>query len=366
MKKRTTEDFKRDIFNLFGNDFLVIGQYINNDTKIKMFHRKCKQEFDITPHYFLKKCDCPICAKTATYRVTDTSTFKKRVLELTGDKYEVIGEYTGINKKIKMKHKICGYEYETQPNNFLHGSRCPKCGGTLKKNTEMFKDEIYELVGNEYSLLSEYLGNNKKILFKHNTCGSKFECTPSNFLKGHRCTKCTNKYHKNTEDFKKEVYQLVGNEYEIVGEYINNKTKIKIKHNCGYEYETKPNLFLNGCRCPKCQISTSKGEDKIENFLTQNNVEYISQKKFNELLGVGNRQLSYDFYLPKYNLLIEYQGIQHEKCFKFFGGKKRLIKQQEHDNRKRNYAKNNNIKLLEIWYYDFDNIEKILKNQLST
>ena len=36
MKKRTTEDFKRDIFNLFGNDFLVIGQYINNDTKIKM------------------------------------------------------------------------------------------------------------------------------------------------------------------------------------------------------------------------------------------------------------------------------------------------------------------------------------------
>jgi hypothetical protein len=39
--------------------------------------------------------------------------------------------------------------------------------------------------------------------------------------------------------------------------------------------------------------------------------------------------------------------------------------QQEHDKRKREYAEKHNIKLLEIWYWDFDNIETILKKELN-
>jgi hypothetical protein len=70
---------------------------------------------------------------------------------------------------------------------------------------------------------------------------------------------------------------------------------------------------------------------------------------------------SYDFYLPIYNLLIEYQSIQHEH---YIPGLHKSIKdfeiQQEHDRRKREYANKNNIKLLEIWYYDFDRINEIL------
>ena len=66
------------------------------------------------------------------------------------------------------------------------------------------------------------------------------------------------------------------------------------------------------------------------------------------------------FYLPKYNMLIEYQGKQHECAVEFFGGEEKFKIQQEHDKRKREYAKLNNFILLEIWYYDFDNIEEIL------
>lgn len=40
-------------------------------------------------------------------------------------------------------------------------------------------------------------------------------------------------------------------------------------------------------------------------------------------------------------------------------------RQQEHDKRKREYAKKNNIKLLEIWYWDFDNIEGMFKRELN-
>jgi hypothetical protein len=63
--------------------------------------------------------------------------------------------------------------------------------------------------------------------------------------------------------------------------------------------------------------------------------------------------------------LIEYQGEQHEYPIKLFGGEKQFKIQQEHDKRKREYAEFHGIQLLEIWYWDFDNIEKILEETLS-
>ena len=96
----------------------------------------------------------------------------------------------------------------------------------------------------------------------------------------------------------------------------------------------------------------------------------ITQKTFNDLRGIKGGLLSYDFYLPEYNLLIEYQGEFHDINLKNDYNyteylRKNLQKQYEHDKRKREYAKNNNIKLLEIWYWDFDNIESILQKELN-
>jgi len=150
-------------------------------------------------------------------------------------------------------------------------------------------------------------------------------------------------------------------------------------------YEVKCNSFINGSRCPECDYS--KGEIRIGNYLNYkefikifqedydelnnkyNNNYYIAQKKFNGLKGSNNGDLSYDFYLPKYNLLIEFQGKQHEKPVDFNGkGKKyaeeRFKTQVEHDRRKKEYAENKKIRFLEIWYKDFDNIETILEKEL--
>ena len=94
------------------------------------------------------------------------------------------------------------------------------------------------------------------------------------------------------------------------------------------------------------------------------------QKKFDNLKGLGNRKLSYDFYLPSYNLLIEFQGEQHERPVIFRGVSKEkaqenFLKQQEHDKRKREYAKTHDINLLEIWYYQVNLINEILENKLG-
>lgn len=135
------------------------------------------------------------------------------------------------------------------------------------------------------------------------------------------------------------------------------------------DYITTCNVFTRPCehRCPLC--NESKGEKKINNYLLVNSIKFERQKKFDGLMGVSGGLLSYDFYIPEKNLLIEFQGIQHTQPVDFFGkgmkfAKERFHIQQEHDHRKREYAINNNIKLLEICNTDFNKIEKILDEVL--
>ena len=115
--------------------------------------------------------------------------------------------------------------------------------------------------------------------------------------------------------------------------------------------------------CPIC--CESKGEKKIRYWLEKERVEFESQVSYSDLLGLGGKHLSYDFYIPSLNLLIEYQGEFHDGSGNNEFTSLNLGRQQEHDSRKKTYAKNNNINLLEIWYWEFDNIEKILKRIIN-
>lgn len=74
------------------------------------------------------------------------------------------------------------------------------------------------------------------------------------------------------------------------------------------------------------------------------------------------RPLPFDFYLPEYNICIEYDGEQHNRSVKHFGGDKAFYTRIKHDNIKNEYCKNNGISLLRIPY--FKNIEEELNNFL--
>ena len=144
---------------------------------------------------------------------------------------------------------------------------------------------------------------------------------------------------------------------------VNKKMKFKCLQ-CGHIWMAKPNNLITGERsgCPMCNVS--KGEKRIKEILKNENIDYIYQKEFNGLIGINGGKLSFDFYISSFNCLIEYQGEFHDGKARHQTENK-LLKQQEHDRRKREYAKQHNINLLEIWYWDFDNIEQIIKNYLS-
>ena len=62
---------------------------------------------------------------------------------------------------------------------------------------------------------------------------------------------------KSHEEFVKEIYTLVGDEYTILGKYTTYKEKIRIRHNSercnNHEFEMSAKCFLNmGHRCPVC------------------------------------------------------------------------------------------------------------------
>ena len=70
--------------------------------------------------------------------------------------------------------------------------------------------------------------------------------------------------------------------------------------------------------------------------------------------------------MPDYNLLLECQGEQHEHfCKGMHENKSDFKRQQEHDRRKFNYALEHNYIPMEIWYWDYDNIEEILIRELG-
>lgn len=97
---------------------------------------------------------------------------------------------------------------------------------------------------------------------------------------------------------------------------------------------------VQSCGCKR----SSQYEDFIENILTSLNIDFEKQKRFNDCRL--KYMLPFDFYIPKYNLCIEYQGKQHYVPIKYFGGEKHYKKQLERDKIKKDYCIANNINLL--------------------
>lgn len=105
----------------------------------------------------------------------------------------------------------------------------------------------------EYVLLSdEYVNNMTKLLVKHNTCGEAFETNYQRFAAGCRCPNCYGNKKKGIESVKEEI-ESVPNYKLLTTEYINNKQKLDILHeSCGNVYKSDINNFHRGCRCPYC------------------------------------------------------------------------------------------------------------------
>ena len=131
-----------------------------------------------------------------------------------------------------------------------------------RKTHEEFIEQLNKVHGEGvYIPLEKYINSQTKILIRHNRCGHEWIVIPNALLRGEGCPVCgkerrIQKQTKTHEEFVKEVKEKYGDEYEVLGEYINSQTKILVKHNCKkcnyHEYMVIANGFLRGNRCPVC------------------------------------------------------------------------------------------------------------------
>lgn len=183
-----------------------------------------------------------------------------------------------------------------------------------------------------------------------------------NLLSGKKCLQC----YLDNKVFSKE--KIINKFKDIHGDYYkynfndfkNLHSKIEITCNKGHTFSQKIANHLQGKGCPICRESL--GERIISNYLSSNNINYIRQKKFDDCIYIN--RLPFDFYIPKLNLAIEYDGIQHYMPIKQFGGEEEFKKIIIKDKIKNDYCSNNNIKLLRISYKDNIYKELLLINKL--
>ena len=353
--KKTDAEFKDEVYSLVGNEYEFIDPYQGAFTKTRVKHNKCGKVYKVQPSNFLIGERCPQCATKAHIK-TDTQ-FKKEVKNLVGDEYKFLDSYQDSHAKLRVKHAKCGNIYEVQPYAFLNGRRCPYCSANANKTDVRFKKEVFDLVGGEYTFLDQYINSQTKIQVKHNKCGHIYKVKPNNFLRGYRCPYCNGNAKKTDNQFKREVYALVGSDYIFLDEYVANKIKLRVKHKkCNNVYKVTPSDFLTGYRCPFC--NSPKGEVAINKILKSLGIKYEYQKTFNDLRDT--QPLSYDFYIPSQAILIEYQGIQHYEPVDYFGGEAQFKLQQKHDKLKSDYAKKHGYNLIAIPYTE-DTFSKIKK-----
>jgi predicted Zn-ribbon and HTH transcriptional regulator len=130
-KSKTHDEYVKEVNNLFGNDYTILGIYKNATTKLLVKHNKCSYEWEVYPRNILTgQSKCPNCSQRIKYT---TETFNKMLNELTHGEYFIDSEYVNMFTKVSMNHQ-CGYSWKVRPNDFIHiGVRCLICNASSSK-----------------------------------------------------------------------------------------------------------------------------------------------------------------------------------------------------------------------------------------
>jgi len=307
-------------------------------------------------------------------KITQEEATKKVFERCKEMNYELLKPFIYKNNKTKLNLK-CNkddYEWLIIYDNFINRkSGCIKCSNvyspTQKEANEKVLSRCKEM---NYELLKPFIYKNQKtnIHLKCKKDNYEWISNYQNFTDSKRgCARCSHNNKLTQEEANenvltkcKEMNYTLAEPFIYIGA---GKTKLHIKCNIDGHCWTPiyNNLINKKYGCPKCN-NISKGERIIFSILNKKNIFYNTQYKFDDC--VDKYSLKFDFYLPDYNMCIEYDGIQHYEIINFFGGEKEFQNRQKRDNIKTQYCKDNNIKLLRIPYTDYNIIEQIIFNTI--
>lgn len=349
-------------------------KYINSRTKVEIV---CPEHgsFLMKPNAHFNGQGCPICGRIrANEKITlDYNQFKERARSIHGNQYDyLISTYSKYTSKMEMVCKDHGSFHQTPHSHISMFAGCPKCGyEKAAKSNSLPWDTVHEMFisthGKRYMYEKEsFLNVSTKmniICKKH----GRFIQAPYQHYGGSGCPKCgVEEVHEGLklsfQDFLKEAQKTHGKKYDYSdSEYTTIHTPIKIICKRHGDFLQVPRDHYRGSGCPKC--NSSKGEREIRKILKKWKIPFEEQKTFDDLKLKSN--LRCDFYLPKENVVIEFNGLQHYEPIALFGGELGLKQTQKRDKAKYKYLKEKGIRLV-IVRFDEINIERFLFQKAIT
>jgi len=408
VKRMYYNEKHKNIVEKRGDRYKYLGSYKtkevtldgkNKNGKKNYFRVKCPYcggEYDVRIDHFVDGGQCINCCHTyenslAHYIQVELKRGLNEFWDWNNNELNPYHIYKNSTKKVKIKciEKDYHGNYSIDPHHFIRGNRCSYCGNHKVHPKDSFGQWLIDTYGDD--AIEKYWSNknivnpfsiatqsNKKVWMlcqnkKYHNDNGGYEISPGNFYYGYRCPYCgKHKVHlKDSFGYlypDKARYWSKNNKKSALEMYPKSSTK-KYKficEKCGQEFEkylSDLNETNNGVICQNC--NASQLEQSTKEILDKYKIKYYREYMYNDLMGIGNKNLRFDFYLPDYDTLIECQGIQHEEWQRTWMAKYKFEKQLEHDKRKKDYCKKNGIKLIEIWYNEIENIEEILKKELS-
>ncbi len=186
-------------------------------------------------------------------------------------------------------------------------------------------------------------------------------------------------YDKNFKIFDKELYQVVKsliNKYIDQPDYFNkliyfmSTARFNAKDEFDFSNETEYQEYLNTNKPTtlKGEIVKSYGELEIANFLFSNNIQYEYEKEYKyDTINDDYQQYYPDFYLPEYDIYIEYFGIdENNNVAPYFKDKNGVSASQAYNDSikwKRKTHNENNTTMIETFYYE--NKKRVLISNLE-
>lgn len=259
----------------------------------------------------------------------------------------------------------------------LTSGNTKSCGCLQKEITSKRIQEYREknnVIGQKFGRLTikKFVGikNQEAIYLFDCDCGNSIECSMHSVKCGNTrsCGCLLSEFRDSTK------CDLIGKRFGklvIISFYGINKyggTDYLCLCDCGNLIIVSRNSLLTG-NTKSCGCISSVGQNYIKSILDYNEISYETEYTFPELVTDKNGHLRYDFAIfnncEQIIRLIEFDGLQHNKPYKYFGGEEKFFEVQHHDLIKNQYALSHNIPLVRIPYSKRDSItlDDILGNQ---
>lgn len=375
---RTNPFVKHNYLNYISTKFkdIVVENYIHeNRFSLVYFHcnkhlekgTQCMRVKDIRDaNYMCSSCCYEYVGQCNSYKENDIVLISKILNEKNCDFLSA-----DDSRSIAFRCRIHSNEIQKRSWGNICRSKtpCSKCNKDIQSNITRgalegllnhprFDNERIEVLG-------DYVTDATKTLCICNYCNHQWYATPNKLKQGRGCPMCANQTRSVLP--LAEVKERLARRYptiEIIGGYVNTHTLADFKcSECSTVWKSSfQSIYFGNSGCPLC--NSTFGEYSIAVYLNNNNIKYERQFSFD---GCKLKNpLRFDFYLPDYNTVVEYQGEQHYYPVKFNAewNDQELQRQfqytQTRDDIKRNYCKEQGINMVEIPYWDKNNIEKYL------